>query len=163
MNTKTKTSETSPIYINEIVPAGSAGGGWVAITFAPGKKTMGGFNYWDRDLNMDLERLRCLGADTLVAFLEDDELKRLKIPDLVRMAQNKGFQVRRFAFHDDGVPKDMEHTLRFIREIAGRRREGESVVMHCNGGVGRSGTMAACLRRAGRGGGRKGMGGLRSC
>ncbi len=148
MKTKTITSETSPIYINEIAPAGAAGEGWVAITFAPGKKTMGGFNYWDRDLNMDLDRLRSLGANTLVALLEDDEIERLKIPTLVRMAQSKGFQVRRFAFHDDGIPKDMEHTLKFIREIAGRRRAGESVVMHCNGGLGRSGTMAACLRLA---------------
>ncbi|MBW2703468.1 MAG: ADP-ribosylglycohydrolase family protein [Deltaproteobacteria bacterium] len=144
---KTETSKTCPIFINQVVPPNEENG-WVAITLAPGKKTMGAKNYWDRDLATDLDKLKELNTTTLVPFLEDDELLRLQIPDLVDFAEDRGLLVQRFPFHDGGVPKDMPETLRFIEDLCTHYAEGERIVMHCNGGIGRAGTMAACLRLA---------------
>jgi len=109
---------------------------------------MGANNYWDRDLEADLDRLKELGATTLVPLVEDDELVYLKIPTLVEAAQKRGLEVKRFPFHDGGVPKDMKKTVEFINEICDRFKKGERIVMHCNGGLGRAGTMAACVRMA---------------
>ncbi len=99
----TKTSETNPIYVVGMVPPGEQGG-WVAIAIAPGKKTRGTFVRWERDLDLDLDRLKVLGVTTLVPFLEDDELQGLNIPNLVEAAEARGLSVRRFPFHDVGVP-----------------------------------------------------------
>ncbi len=63
---------------------------WVAITLAPSKKTMGTYNYWDRDMDTDLDRLKDLGTTTLVPLIEDDELAHLKIPNLVDSAKKRG-------------------------------------------------------------------------
>lgn len=145
---KTKTSETSPIIINQVVPPSNQNQGWVAITLAPGKKTTGTYNYWDRDLDTDLARLKDQGTTTLVPLIEDDELVRLKIPNLVESAQTRGLEVIRFPFHDGGVPKDITKTINFVKGLCARYGKGERIVMHCNGGLGRAGTMAACLRLA---------------
>jgi len=145
---KTRTSKSSPLGINQVVPPSDDTDGWVAVTMAPGKKTMGANNYWDRDLDEDLDRLRALGTTTLVPLVEDDELAMLKIAGLVGAAQDRGLSVRRFAFHHGGVPRDMDETIGFIRDMIGRYARGERIVMHCNGGLGRSGAMAACLRLA---------------
>ncbi len=145
---KTKTSITSPIGINKIASQSSGGCGWVAITLAPGKQTTGTYNYWDRDLDRDLDRLRELGTTTLIPFLEDDELRRLEIPNLIESAKSKGFTVGRFPFHDGGIPKDMDSTIEMVDDIISFLNDGERIVMHCNGGLGRAGTMAACVRLA---------------
>jgi ADP-ribosyl-[dinitrogen reductase] hydrolase len=144
---ETKTSESSPIQVVKVVPSNRSSG-WVGITFAPGKKTRGTHNFWNRDLDTDLDRLKKLGVTTLTPFLENDELERLQIPDLVEAAQTRGMCVRRFPFHDVGVPEKIEDAVRFIREVARLFQKGERVLMHCNGGLGRAGTMAACVRLA---------------
>ncbi|RME22297.1 MAG: hypothetical protein D6806_13170, partial [Deltaproteobacteria bacterium] len=144
---KIKTSRDSPIGINKIVSEHGFEG-WVAITLAPGKKTMGSNNYWDRDLATDLDRLKELGTTVLVCFLEDEELVSLRIPDLVEQATARGIEVKRFPFHDGGVPPDMTRTLRLVEEICLLYRDGQRIVMHCNGGLGRAGTIGACVRLA---------------
>lgn len=145
---KTRTSESSPIGINQVVPPAPGGGGWLAITLAPGKVTQGNSCYWERDLGADLDRLKELGATTLVPLLEDDELVYLKIPQLIEAARERGLDVFRFPFYDGGVPKDLEKTSRFVDDLRRRIDRGERIVMHCNGGLGRAGTMAACVRLA---------------
>lgn len=145
---KTETSSTSPIGINQVVPPPENGAGWVAITLAPGKKTAGTYNYWDRDLDADLDRLKELGVTMLVPLLENDELDSLKIMNLVASALDRGLEVQRFPFHDGGVPKSIDETVTFVREIVDFYREGERILIHCNGGLGRAGTMAACVRLA---------------
>ena len=86
--------------------------GWVALTIAPGKRTMGTFVDWHRDLIVDLEALLLAGATALVPLTEDEEMRRLGIPDLVDRAQQKSLDVLRFPFHDGGVPKSLEATVR---------------------------------------------------
>ena len=144
---KTQNSQTSPIRVVKIVPANEVGG-WVAISLAPGKKTLGNFVHWDRDLATDLDRLKELGVTTLVPFLTDEELKCLKIPKLVEAAVERGFVVLRFPFRDGGIPANMPEAVQFVRDVIQCHEEGERVLMHCNGGLGRAGTMAACVRMA---------------
>ncbi len=144
---QTRTSEDSPIRLCEIA-RDDAAGGWLAITLAPGKKTIGSAVRWDRDLDTDLDRLVTLGATVLAPLLEDHELRGLAIPGLVEAARARGLEVVRFPIRDAGVPRSMPTTIDYVSGLAARVRRGERVVVHCNGGLGRSGLIAACARAA---------------
>jgi hypothetical protein len=113
---KTENSQTSPIRVVEVVPPNQAGG-WVAISLAPGKKTLGTYVHWNRDLETDLNPLKELGVTTLVPFLTDDELKRLKIPNLIEAAAERGFVVLRFPFRDGGIPENMDGAVQFVKDV----------------------------------------------
>ncbi len=49
---------------------------------------------------------------------------------------------------DGGVPDDKEPFLELARQIADRLRQGENFLVHCKGGVGRTGTFASCVTAA---------------
>ena len=144
---KTQTSEDSPIRLSEVARSSDTGG-WLAITLAPGKKTVGSWVHWDRDLDADLDRLVELGTTVLAPLLEDHELRGLHIPGLVEAARARGLEVVRFPIRDVSVPGSMDATIGFVAGLAARVRRGEHVVVNCNGGLGRSGLIAACARLA---------------
>lgn len=50
-----------------------------------------------------------------------------------------------FPVTDFGVPKDWESFEVFVREIARQVLAGESILIHCGAGIGRTGTFACCL------------------
>lgn len=122
--------------------------GRLGLTLAPGKKAWSQYGPpWDRDLVADLERLReVYKAKTLVCLLEDRELEELKIPDLVPRAESMGMRVLRFPVPDgsvpsaDGAPRYRELICDTLSAVG----LGETVVVHCRGGLGRAGTFSAC-------------------
>jgi protein-tyrosine phosphatase len=66
----------------------------------------------------------------------------------VEAAKARGLNVIRFPFHDGGIPKDMDATVRLIEDIIDLSNKGERLCIHCNGGLGRAGMIAACVRLA---------------
>ncbi|MDF7800699.1 protein-tyrosine phosphatase family protein [Pontiellaceae bacterium B1224] len=44
-----------------------------------------------------------------------------------------------------GVPEDTEPFLNLARDVAKQLESGSSFLVHCKGGVGRTGTMASCI------------------
>jgi ADP-ribosyl-[dinitrogen reductase] hydrolase len=81
----------------------------------------------------------------LVSLMEDFEYDLLKIADLVPEATARGICVHRFPIVDGSAPRDeeMEAFLRLVRQIEQAAMSGEVVVIHCRGGLGRAGTVAA--------------------
>ena len=90
--TQVRTSETHPLYINEVVvPMAAAQGarhslkthGRIGLTFCPGKK---GESFtgpdWDRDLQADLDKIAAWGAKRVITLLERFEFDMLGVPDL---------------------------------------------------------------------------------
>jgi protein-tyrosine phosphatase len=142
------TSGTHPIYADFVPEEHSKVPGRLGMTFAPGMKTRGVRGRWDRDLRADLRVLREeYGADVLVSVMEEHEYRGYKIPELFERDVVEGIEVLRFAIGDMNVPKEAEaeEYEGLIKSIVGRIREGKNVVVHCRGGLGRTGTVAACV------------------
>ena len=119
--------------------------GRVGLTFAPGKRD--GYR-WARDLGTDLDRLRLhYGTDVLVSLMEDAEYEFLQIANLVPEATARGIRVRRFSIVDGHAPPpdELDAFVGLVREIERAAESGEVVVIHCRGGLGRAGTVAAAF------------------
>jgi protein-tyrosine phosphatase len=142
-----KSSETDPIRVDFLAAADVGLPGRIGLTFAPGKKDR--FGAWDRDLDADLQRLRDhYKVDRLVSLMQAREYHMLHIGDLVERARAHGIAVRRFPIHDVSAPpaRAMTRFIRMIEAIVDDVRAGRTVVIHCRGGLGRTGLVAAsCL------------------
>jgi len=91
----------------------------------------------------DLRELREMGVDLLVPLVEDHELELLDIAWLPRVALDLGMAVLRLPIVDMGVP-ERASAAAVVTRILGKVRAGGTVVVHCRGGLGRTGTLAAC-------------------
>jgi len=121
------------------------GPGEIGSTIAPGKHAPGAAGEWRRNLDADLRRLRKRGATVPVCPLMDEELDFLDIPNLAERAQHVGLVARRFPFHDGGIPHESGQLDDLLDELVDDRQENARLVIHCRGGLGRSGLVAACL------------------
>ncbi len=145
-----RTSKDYPIYADFVPEGHTKTLGRLGMTLAPGMKadTTHGRWRWERDLKTDLRVLReeC-GADTLVSVMEEHEYDDFEISDLFERDHVGGVEVLRFAIEDMSVPEETlaEKYAELIRGIVDRMRDGKNVVVHCRGGLGRTGTVAACV------------------
>jgi ADP-ribosyl-[dinitrogen reductase] hydrolase len=146
-----RTSTTHPIRVDFIPKDALPLDGRLGMTFAPGKKAQGIEGHWDRDLSVDLARLRQhYATDVLVSLIEEHELGKLHIQALPAAAADAGIVLDRFAISDGGVPADETQFAELVTRTVSRVRAGKTVVIHCRGGLGRTGVLAAaCLRAAG--------------
>lgn len=99
-----------------------------------------------RDLDMDLDRLaREYQTQVLVCLLQDDEFEELEIQGLVPAAEARGWDVLRLPIRDVSVPDDPAAVAKVIASVIEKARQGSNVVIHCKGGLGRAGTIGACV------------------
>jgi len=124
--------------------------GRLGLTIAPGKWRPGLDHASDTLVRDDLLRLRDFyGAKVLVTLLEAFEMKKLAIPELLPTARRLRLRSLWFPIPDVTAPSDLEGAGRLVDAIVDAMSAGETVVVHCRGGLGRSGTIAACCLVAG--------------
>lgn len=120
--------------------------GRVGLTFLPGKRGAS-VRYpgrvYRRDLAADLATLAALGLRRLLLLVEDDELARWGDPDIVERAMRAGVEVERRPM-PDGAPPQSRAEMDALVAWLSRAREVGDVAVACMGGVGRTGTVAAC-------------------
>ena len=141
------TSDSNPIRL-DFVPVSALGlRGRVGMTFAPGKKAPGVAGTWDRSLAADLQRLQNVyRVGTLVSLVEDHELASLGIAALPDECAERGIDIVRFPIPDGGVPASREAFAALVGRIVDAAGEGRNIAVHCRGGLGRTGLVAAaCL------------------
>jgi len=121
----------------------------VGMTLCPGKKqerSTSGIN-WRRDLRSDLQRLKDeYNVSVLVCLMEDEELVYYGVPDLFEMAETGfGMEVHHFPIEDGQYPTSLRNFSMLVDLIVARLSSGRTVVVHCLGGLGRSGTFCSSL------------------
>ena len=117
---------------------------------APGRWHVDVTRELGRLLDQDLASLRACGVTTLVVLLEEEEMVRIGLAGLREHATRAGLEVLWFPIRDGTPPADVEATTQLVQQILERLASGRTVVVHCHGGIGRSGTIAAaCLVASG--------------
>ena len=101
---------------------------------------------FDPELRIDwLEpaQLRAAGVGRLILLVEDAELSRWSDPAIVERGAGQGVIVLRHPMPDGQPPASADEMDRILAEVRDGRRQG-NVAVACMGGVGRTGTVAAC-------------------
>jgi ADP-ribosyl-[dinitrogen reductase] hydrolase len=141
-----RTSLTHPLRIDPL-EAGAAGG-LVGITFCPGKCGPSAQSHaWAHDLDTDLDAIAAWGPGAVVTLIEAHEFRMLKVPDLGERIRARGMAWHHLPVVDLAAPDArFEAGWRDAGPaLAARLREGGRVLVHCRGGLGRAGTVAARL------------------
>ena len=126
--------------------AGQAGR--LGLTLCPGKYDHNDQSgAWDGNLDTDLSAVLDWGASAVVTLMEMHELELLRVPDLGERVSRMGLRWWHLPIVDGGVPnRHFEHAWNRAGENLRRRlMAGEGVVIHCRGGLGRTGIVAARL------------------
>jgi ADP-ribosyl-[dinitrogen reductase] hydrolase len=141
-----RTSLTHPLEIAEVSPG--PGLGKVGLTFCPGKHQQNASTgHWERDLGLDLDVVAKWGAAVVVTLIEKPEMERLGVAQLRAEVEARHMVWHHYPMVDGDIPSA---TLAGSWAIVGEEcravlRDGFNVLVHCKGGLGRAGTIAATL------------------
>ena len=120
--------------------------GRLGLTILPGKQGTS-FRYpgrvYRRDIDGDVALLRADGVRRLILLVEDAELLHWSDPEIVERGSAGGVEVIRHPIPDGRAPSSNDEIRSILGEIREARATG-NVAVACRGGVGRTGTVAAC-------------------
>lgn len=138
-----KSSQTSPLQIAEVLL--DPGEGSLGLTLCPGKKDAP--RNWRRDLGEDLRVIRNWNATTVVTLIEDHEFRMLGVDALEHEVRALGMDWVHLPILDVNIP---DHRFENAWALSGpklhaRLDAGERALIHCRGGLGRTGLVAALI------------------
>lgn len=120
--------------------------GRLGLTFLPGKRGASSRyagRVYRRELDTDLATLVAQGVAWLLLLVDDGELARFGDLDIVSRGAQVGVTIVRRPLTDGTAPRDAAAMDELLRLVDGARKRGD-VAIACMGGVGRTGTVAAC-------------------
>lgn len=142
---KPRTSVTHPLQIATLdTPAG----GRIGLTFCPGKHdSMAVTGPWERDVELDLRAVVEWGASTVVTLMEAHELTQLGVPDLGGSVVASGMRWLHLPIRDVSIPGASFETAWETagKDLRSRLWNDQGILVHCRGGLGRTGLVAARL------------------
>ena len=94
------------------------------------------------------EAQRC-GIERIICLTSEAEIRQ-KSPEYFQACNEGGFPIPRVVFPipDFGVPADKGAFYRLAKTTADNLESGKHVLVHCAGGIGRTGTFAGCVLQA---------------
>ena len=141
-----RTSETHPLQIDWIT--NNLFAGRIGITLCPGKyQPVSWSGGWNRDLDIDISAIEDSGATLVVSLVEETEMKDLGVQGLGKAILARELEWIHIPFQDTTAPdyKWMKVFDSVAPSIRASIKNGNSIVIHCKGGLGRAGTVAALL------------------
>ncbi|MDP2791279.1 MAG: cyclin-dependent kinase inhibitor 3 family protein [Rectinemataceae bacterium] len=138
------TSISNPLRVDSVkVPGGD---GCIGMSICPGKICHAPNGIHQRDLAADLEVIRAWGAEILVSLIEEQEYEEYGVGAMGSMIP-KGIRHIKLPIRDMDIPDSRWESewARMGPDIRAVLRRGGKVCVHCLGGLGRTGTVAARL------------------
>ena len=141
-----RTSVTHPLQIAEV--QSKAEQGRIGVTLCPGKTDQWAMTGdWERDLGLDLDAVQKWGAAAVITLVEAKELTLLRVENLGAEVARRGMLWFHLPIVDVSTPTaEFEKRWSEVRaQLLGMIRDGQNVLVHCRGGLGRAGMIAARL------------------
>ena len=139
-----RTSQTHPIYVNWFPH--SEGEGKIGMTLCPGKyQPKSSTGSWDRQLDDDLDDLKAMGVNRIISLITEEDMVVLRVESLGEEIQARGMKWDHLPFPDTTAPTQawMEQAAPVFDVLQSTVPNGETVVVHCMGGLSRAGTFIA--------------------
>lgn len=139
-------SHNSPLQIGRI--AVGHGLAEIGFTLCPGKQQSRSVSgIWQRDLAVDLDAVQAWGAAAVVTLMPWSELRAVHCEGIGAACEARGMQWHHLPICDVDVPDAAFEDAWCYAGLRLREhlRQGRSVLVHCRGGLGRSGLVAARL------------------
>ncbi|MBT9498265.1 MAG: cyclin-dependent kinase inhibitor 3 family protein [Zoogloea sp.] len=141
-----RTSQTHTMRIDCVQPAGNWG--LIGMSFCPGKSQVDGLSgHWERSLAEDIAKVKAWGASIVVSLIESHEFSELQVNALPTDVEQLGMAWRHLPIRDRYPPGYRFDALwdEVGAELVAALQRGGQIFIHCKGGLGRTGTIAACL------------------
>ncbi|MGJ4787271.1 phosphatase domain-containing protein [Leptospira koniambonensis] len=110
--------------------------GKLGLTILPGRRDR------DRDLTEDIQALKEEGMNTVISLLTPNEYVEYGVPELKSVYSQNGLDPIFFPILDQRIP-DRSSLERLLDQMDKSLAERKNILIHCVGGLGRSGTVAA--------------------
>jgi protein-tyrosine phosphatase/nicotinamidase-related amidase len=109
----------------------------IGMTILPGRKDR------NRDLAEDIKTIKEENIENILCLLSEDEFEQYGVSELKEAYKTAGLNVHYTRIVDQSVPTDtlMNDTLKWLD---GEISENKKTLIHCVGGIGRTGTVVAC-------------------
>lgn len=105
-----------------------------------------------RDVEAGVREWVGLGVEVVVNLMEDSELPR-RCPGLLEALRRHDLEVLRFPIADFGAPADAAAFGALVGDVRDRLARGQSILVHCNAGLGRTavflGSLLVCCGHSG--------------
>jgi protein tyrosine phosphatase len=144
-----RNSDNDPLRIAELSVPGMPG--LIGMTICPGKKGPSLYGApWNRDLDVDMQYI-CdeWHANIMVTLLEKHEFEMLGIEAMEELASQrwKTIQWIHLEITDGGIPDERfeQRWLQVRAQLITALANGDRVLVHCRGGLGRTGLVVAQL------------------
>jgi len=100
----------------------------------------------EEPLSECFQALEGAAADYIICLNPMEEIQE-KSPDYAEAIQNDSLPcgLIHCPIGIGGIPDDTDAFLNLARDVAEKLKTGTSFLVHCKGGVGRTGTMASCI------------------
>jgi protein-tyrosine phosphatase/nicotinamidase-related amidase len=112
------------------------GPGAIGITILPGRKD------YSRSIDDDIQQIKKYEIDIIIPLITDDEFHKFGVDDLLKEYDENGFEVHRLRIMDQLV-SSKEEMQDLVKFMDAQILDGKKIMIHCVGGLGRSGMAAA--------------------
>ncbi|NQY99831.1 MAG: dual specificity protein phosphatase family protein [Bdellovibrionales bacterium] len=118
------------------LPEKYSSSGRMGITILPGRKDR------NRDLETDINELKAKSVTHVVSVITTEEMNHYGVGELQDALQSAGLNPKLFSLKDQKVPS-VSLAGEFYEHVSKLLETDQKVVVHCVGGLGRSGTLVA--------------------
>lgn len=96
-------------------------------------------------LEKEIKDLKAQAVTGLVCLLDEREIRMTGLEDEQKLCEAEGIAFWHFPIPDTQSPKNQVDTHFFILDLLKHYKEKKGLVLHCYGGIGRSGTIALAV------------------
>lgn len=113
----------------------------IGLTILPGRKD------FSRNIDEDIKEIKKQDINVIIPLITKDEMEKYGVSNLLNKYEENCFEIKYLPINDQKIPSK-EEVIDLINFISQKIKENKKIMIHCVGGLGRSGMIAACYLKS---------------